>query len=212
MEYLKYTPEMAKDWKNAINSTDGYMEKRVWDSMNESQLVSKLWLVEELSNLNVKPVNISLLAGWFAQYIVPLLYDNIESIEWIENFEMDRDIKRVAYKFNTRYKKEDKYKVSIKNVMFGNLISLSSPTFDTVINCSCEHMYPMSKFRKLKNTGVDDNALYILQSSNDTQYDDHINCVNDADELADQANLIDVLYAGEKLLPNGMTRFMVIGR
>ena len=212
MEYLKYTPEMARDWKNAINASEGYLRKRVADSMNESQLVSKLWLVEELSNLNVKPVNISLLAGWFAQYIVPLLYDNIESIEWIENFEMDRDIKRVAYKFNTRYKKEDKYKVSIRNVMFGNLISLSSPTFDTVINCSCEHMYPMSKFKKLKNTGVDDNALYILQSSNDTQYDDHINCVNDADELADQANLIDVLYAGEKLLPNGMTRFMVIGR
>ncbi len=212
MEYLKYTPEMARDWKNAINASEGYLRKRVADSMNESQLVSKMWLVEELSNLNVKPVNISLLAGWFAQYIVPLLYDNIESIEWIENFEMDRDIKRVAYKFNTRYKKEDKYKVSIRNVMFGNLISLSSPTFDTVINCSCEHMYPMSKFKKLKNTGVDDNALYILQSSNDTQYDDHINCVNGADELADQANLIDVLYAGEKLLPNGMTRFMVIGR
>jgi len=212
MEYLKYTPDMAKDWKNAINASEGYLRKRVADSMNESQLVSKMWLVEELSNLNVKPVNISLLAGWFAQYIVPLLYDNIESIEWIENFEMDRDIKQVAYKFNTRYKKDNKYKVSIRNVMFGNLISLSSPTFDTVINCSCEHMYPMSKFKKLKNTGVNDDALYILQSSNDTQYDDHINCVNDADELADQANLAEILYAGERLLPNGMTRFMVIGR
>jgi hypothetical protein len=73
-------------------------------------------------------------------------------------------------------------------------------------------MYPMSKFKELKNTGVNDDALYILQSSNDTQYDDHINCVNDADELADQANLAEILYAGEKLLPNGMTRFMVIGR
>jgi len=212
MEYLKYTPDMAKDWKNAINASEGYLRKRVADSMNESQLVSKMWLVEELSNLNVKPVNISLLAGWFAQYIVPLLYDNIESIEWIENFEMDRDIKQVAYKFNTRYKKDNKYKISIRNVMFGNLISLSSPTFDTVINCSCEHMYPMSKFKELKNTGVNDDALYILQSSNDTQYDDHINCVNDADELADQANLAEILYAGERLLPNGMTRFMVIGR
>jgi len=212
MEYLKYTPEMAKDWKNAINASEGYLRKRVLDSMNESQLVSKMWLVEELSNLNVKPVNISLLAGWFAQYIVPLLYDNIESIEWIENFEMDRDIKQVAYKFNTRYKKDNKYKISIRNVMFGNLISLSSPTFDTVINCSCEHMYPMSKFKELKNTGVNDDALYILQSSNDTQYDDHINCVDDADELADQANLAEILYAGERLLPNGMTRFMVIGR
>ena len=221
--HLQFTPELANDWKNAMfagmmSSSElstgnyQYLLQRVLDSMNESQLVSKMWLVEELSNLNVKPVNISLLAGWFAQYIVPLLYDNIESIEWIENFEMDRDIKQVAYKFNTRYKKDNKYKISIRNVMFGNLISLSSPTFDTVINCSCEHMYPMSKFKELKNTGVNDDALYILQSSNDTQYDDHINCVNDADELADQANLAEILYAGERLLPNGMTRFMVIGR
>ena len=212
MEYLKYTPEMARDWKNATNYAKGYLHKRVLDSMNESQLISKMWLVQELLNLNIKPINISLLAGWFAQYTVPLLIDNFKTIEWIENFEMDRGIKNVAYKFNKRYKDDKKYKVSIKNVMFDNLVSLSSPNFDTVINCSCEHMYPMSKFRELSNTGVNNNTLYVLQSSDDTQYDDHINCVNDADELAEQANLIDVMYAGKKLLPNGMIRFMVIGR
>ena len=212
MEYLKYTPEMARDWKNAINYSEGYLRKRVLDSMNESQLISKMWLVQELLNLNIKPINISLLAGWFAQYTVPLLIDNFKTIEWIENFEMDRGIKNVAYKFNKRYKDDKKYKVSIKNVMFDNLVSLSSPNFDTVINCSCEHMYPMSKFRELSNTGVNNNTLYVLQSSDDTQYDDHINCVNDADELAEQANLIDVMYAGKKLLPNGMIRFMVIGK
>ena len=212
MEYLKYTPEMARDWKNATNYAKGYLHKRVLDSMNESQLVSKMWLVQELLNLNIKPINISLLAGWFAQYTVPLLIDNFETIEWIENFEMDRGIKDVAYKFNKRYKDDKKYKVSIKNVMFDNLVSLSAPNFDTVINCSCEHMYPMSKFRELSNNGANSNALYVLQSSNDTQYDDHINCVEDADELAEQANLMDVMYAGEKLLANGMTRFMVIGK
>ena len=212
MEYLKYTTEMARDWKNATNYAKGYLHKRVLDSMNESQLISKMWLVQELLNLNIKPINISLLAGWFAQYTVPLLIDNFKTIEWIENFEMDRGIKNVAYKFNKRYKDDKKYKVSIKNVMFDNLVSLSSPNFDTVINCSCEHMYPMSKFRELSNTGVNNNTLYVLQSSDDTQYDDHINCVNDADELAEQANLIDVMYAGKKLLPNGMIRFMVIGK
>ena len=212
MEYLKYTPEMARDWKNATNYAKGYLHKRILDSMNESQLVSKMWLVQELLNLNIKPINVSLLAGWFAQYTVPLLIDNFKTIEWIENFEMDRGIKNVAYKFNKRYKDDKKYKVSIKNVMFDNLVSLSSPNFDTVINCSCEHMYPMSKFRELSNTGVNNNTLYVLQSSDDDQYDDHINCVKDADELAEQANLIDVMYAGEKFLANGMTRFMVIGR
>ena len=203
---------MARDWKNATNYAKGYLHKRVLDSMNESQLISKMWLVQELLNLNIKPINISLLAGWFAQYTVPLLIDNFKTIEWIENFEMDRGIKNVAYKFNKRYKDDKKYKVSIKNVMFDNLVSLSAPNFDTVINCSCEHMYPMSKFRELSNNGANSNALYVLQSSNDTQYDDHINCVEDADELAEQANLMDVMYAGERLLANGMTRFMVIGK
>ena len=28
MEYLKYTPEMARDWKNAISASEGYMEKK----------------------------------------------------------------------------------------------------------------------------------------------------------------------------------------
>ena len=212
MEYLKYTPKMAKDWKNAINASEGYLRKRVADSMNESQLVSKLWLVEELSNLNVRPVNISLLAGWFSQYIIPLLFDNFKTIEWIENFEMDGDIKKISYKFTKRYKDDKKYKMTIGNIMFENVASLSSHNFDTVINCSCEHMYPMSKFKELSNTTVNSDALYVLQSSDDTQYDDHINCVKDADELAEQANLIDVMYAGKKLLPNSMTRFMVIGR
>ena len=111
MEYLKYTPEMARDWKNATNYAKGYLHKRVLDSMNESQLISKMWLVQELLNLNIKPINISLLAGWFAQYTVPLLIDNFKTIEWIENFEMDRGIKDVAYKFNKRYKDDKKYKI-----------------------------------------------------------------------------------------------------
>ena len=77
-------------------------------------------------------------------------------------------------------------------------------------------MYPMSKFRELSNNIVSSNALYVLQSSNDnhlqSSHDEHINCVNNVDELADQASLVDVMYSGEKLLPNGRTRFMVIGR
>ena len=54
--------------------------------------------------------------------------------------------------------------------------------------------------------------LFVLQSTDDDQYDDHINCVSNAEELADQADLVDVKYSGSKKLDNGMTRFMVIGR
>jgi hypothetical protein len=207
MEYLKFTPELANDWKNALSSSEPYLFKRVMDSMNQSQLESKLWIIQELIKLEIKPKRVAILAGWYAQYIVPLLYDNFESLEFVENYEIDQDVKRLSYKFNKRYKEEEKYRVLIRNVIFDKIQS----GMDTIINCSCEHMYPMWKFRKI-NESILKNPLYILQSSNDRQYDDHINCVDGVDELTDQSNIVDVMYSGEKQLSNGMTRYMVIGR
>jgi len=223
---LQFTPELANDWKNAMLASSElnagnyhYMTRRVLDSMNASQLVSKLWLVEELVKLDIKPKRVAILAGWFAQYIVPLLYDNFESIEWIKNFEIDQDVKEISYKFNKRYKDQVRYKMNMRDVMTKPLKYIKNPNvpippediYDMIINCACEHMYPMWKFRELNKT-VQKNPLYILQSSDDDQYDDHINCVNSEEELIDQARIKDVMYSGSKLLSNKSTRFMVIGR
>ena len=205
MEYLKFTPNLANDWKNALSTSESYVFKRVMDSMNESQLESKLWLVQELVKLNIKPKRVAILAGWFAQYIVSLLYDNFESIECIKNFEIDQDVKDISYKYNKRYKDSNKYQFSIKDVMMQTM----EEDFDLIINCACEHMYPMQKFREL-NPELD--CHYVLQSTDEEQYDDHINCVKSEEELALQANITDVLYSGKKLLSNGMNRFMVIGK
>ena len=82
---------------------------------------------------------------------------------------------------------------------------------DTIINCACEHMYPMWKFKEL-NKPVLRNPIYVLQSSDDDQYSDHINCVGSEEELIDQARIKEVMYSGAKLLSNKSTRFMVIGR
>ncbi|ANS04790.1 methyltransferase type 11 [uncultured Mediterranean phage] len=204
MEYLKFTPNLANDWKNALSTSESYVFKRVMDSMNESQLESKLWLIQELVKLNIKPKRVAILAGWFAQYIVSLLYDNFESIECIKNFEIDQDVKDISYKYNKRYKDSNKYQFSIKDVMMQTM----EEDFDLIINCACEHMYPMTKFYEL-NPHI--KGLYVLHSTDDDQYDDHINCVGSPEELAEQANIINVLYSGQKLLSNGMNRFMVIG-
>jgi hypothetical protein len=54
--------------------------------------------------------------------------------------------------------------------------------------------------------------LYVLQSTDEDKYEDHINCVSCPEELEEQAGFINVLYSGTKVLDNGMKRFMVIGR
>jgi hypothetical protein len=212
MEYLKFTPELAHDWKNALSSSEPYLLKRVLDSMNRSQLESKLWIVNELSELMLFPKSVALLGGWYANYIVPLLIEH--GVELIHNFEIDEDAKTISYKFNKTYKDKKQYKCDIVNTMFDsvwNKQKKTEPVFDFIINTSCEHMFPMRRFREL-NKNLSGNLIYVLQSTNEYKYEDHINCVSGPEELAEQAELIDVVYSGTKVLDNGMNRFMVIGK
>jgi hypothetical protein len=212
MEYLKFTPELAHDWKNALSTSEPYVFKRVLDSMNRSQLESKLWIVNELSELMLFPKSVALLGGWYANYIVPLLIEH--GVELIHNFEIDEDAKAISYKFNKTYKDKKQYKCDIVNTMFDsvwNKQKKTEPVFDFIINTSCEHMFPMRRFREL-NKKLSGNPIYVLQSTNEDKYEDHINCVSGPEELAEQAELTNVVYSGTKVLDNGMNRFMVIGR
>jgi len=211
MEYLKFTPELAHDWKNALSSSEPYLLKRVLDSMNQSQLESKLWIIQELIKLEIKPKRVAILAGWYSQYIIPLLIEH--GVEFIYNFEIDRDAKDISYKFNKRYKDQEKYECHITDIMFKEIWRKEENygAFDVLINTSCEHMFPMRRFREL-NKNLSGNPIYVLQSTNEDKYEDHINCVSGPEELAEQAELINVVYSGTKVLDNGMKRFMVIGK
>jgi hypothetical protein len=212
MEYLKFTPELAHDWKNALSSSETYLYKRVMVSMNQSQLESKLWIVNELSELMLFPKSVALLGGWYANYIVPLLIEH--GVEFIHNFEIDEDAKTIGYKFNKTYKDKKQYKCDIVNTMFDPIWKKqkkTEPVFDLIVNTSCEHMFPMARFKKL-NRGFFNDAVYVLQSTNEDKYEDHINCVSGPEELAEQAEFVDIMYSGTKKLANGMERFMVIGK
>ena len=206
--YIKFTPDLCYDWKQTALDVERYYPhqlKRTKDASTPSQLASKLWLVEVLLNMDllVKP-RIALVGGWFANYITPLLIDNLEA-SIVFNYEIDKEAKEISYKFNKRYKDSGKYQCSVKDVMMKTL----EAEYDIIINTSCEHMYPMTKFYEW-NPDIGD-PLYVLQSTNDDQYDDHINCVGSPEELAEQAKIADVWYSGSRELPDGMTRFMVIG-
>ena len=209
VDYIQYTPELANDWKQAsadVRKDFPHQFRRTLDASTASQLESKLWVVDELFKLpdSIERLKVALLGGWFANFITPLLIDNLNA-STVFNYEIDNDAKEISYKYNKRYKDSNKYQCSIKDIMMKTL----EDDFDIIINCSCEHMYPMTKFYEW-NPELQD-PLYVLQSTDDDQYDDHINCVGSPEELADQAKIAEVLYSGTKVLPNGMNRFMVIG-
>ena len=54
VKYIKYTPEVANDWKQTIADVSKdypYLFKRVLDCSTSSQLQSKLWAINEIRNL-----------------------------------------------------------------------------------------------------------------------------------------------------------------
>ena len=206
VKYIKYTPELSNNWSRAWSETQKqrpWQTRRLLDSATASQVQSKIWLINELQKQNLKFKNVCLIGGWFAQFITPLMFDNFD-INFIHNYEIDIDAKLISYKFNRRYKENDRYKAINKNLLIHPL----NEKYDLIINTSCEHMYPMKKFRELN---PDLKSWFVLQSTNEDKYDDHINCVNNTKELAEQGGLKQVLYEGQLTLDNGMTRFMVIG-
>ena len=206
VKYIKYTPELSNNWARAWTETQKqrpWQFKRLTSSSTTSQLQGKLWLINELQKLDLKFTKVCLVGGWFAQLITPLLFDNFK-VDIIHNYDIDEDAQLISYKFNRRYKEVGKYKAIRTNTLIHPL----KEEYDLVINTSCEHMYPMKKFRELN---PELKSWFVLQSTNETKFDDHINCVNSTKELAEQGELKQILYEGQLTLDNGMTRFMVIG-
>ena len=221
VEYIRYTPECANNWTRGFVETQRerpWTFNRMVDSTTTSQLESKFWLTETLKSFNdEKPQSAALLGGWFAHVITSLLLD-YTSIKKVTNFEIDEDAHFVSYKFNRRYKERGQYRSIRRNIMFKSLKGVEAfdggekdpDQFDLIINTSCEHMFPMWKFRELNPHLL--GKLFVLQSTNAREFEDHINCVDSEDELIEQSMLSDVLYKGRKELSNGMTRFMVGGK
>ena len=218
VDHIIYTPETTNNWMAAHNQTQKerpWAYERLMDSFTSSQLEGKLWLGDEMKKLEIKPKKVAVLAGWYAHYLTAILIDNLGA-ELVVNFEIDEDAHFISFKFNRRYKDAGKYKSMRKNVMFQKLMTDAAlenkeDPYDVVVNTSCEHMYPMWKFREI-NPQLQD-SLLVLQSTNYTRNcPDHINPVESEEELIDQARLLEVWYSGKKILENKMTRFLVIGK
>jgi hypothetical protein len=128
------------------------------------------------------------------------------------NYDICEDAKAISYKFNKRFKASGQYLASTKNIFTMKLNEKQTEigSVDLVVNTSCEHMFNMQRIRE--KHFLESDPLYVLQSTDEDRFDDHINCVNSTDELIEQAKLTNIEFAGEKTLANGMKRFMVIGR
>ena len=177
------------------------------DSYSPNQFKSKEVLINHINGLNIlnDKSEIIILGSWYGSILIPAF----KQVKRITAVDLDENVISIAKNrlFN-HYKNVD---FICDDVFKWIPDSRRTKKTDLIINTSCEHMFPMTRFKKL-NRGFFNDVVYVLQSTNENKYEDHINCVSGPEELAEQAEFVDIMYSGTKTLDNGMERFMVIGK
>lgn len=242
MELLYPTNTFFTDLRKAILNDDKFAIFRLIQDQNKSQLIeglrkykdddsfntdcfsrgqleSKLWLVKELSNLNIDLGTVFLCAGWYATLATMLFESNIK-VDKVRSFDIDDSCRSIAETFNSPWVKQDwKFKTITQDI---NEINYSMHTYnvkradgskcelsdspDTIINTSCEHIENFTEWYAKIPKG----KLVVLQTNNFFEVSEHVNCVNNIEEFMTSTHISDVLYKGKLELPK-YERFMLIG-
>lgn len=187
----------------------------VVDSISSGQIESKLWIGENLKNVDMG--NIFLCCGWFATLL--LLNKSLKYKKCI-SIDIDPECRPISILFNKNLVINDwKFQAVTKDInqinynlekfsIMRNDNSITELTIipDTIINTSCEHIENFSNWYNL----LPKKKLIILQTNNAFNISGHINCVTSLEEFEKQTPMYEVIYSGEKKLPK-FTRYMRIG-
>lgn len=209
------------DFKKKIGKDD-----IIADAMSRSQMKSKIWLFNQLRELNLDHGNLVLLAGWYGQ-LLNLYKDKPTTFDKMRIVELDREACEVSdYIFNL-YGLDD-YKIKSVNADINNLTlhkngyewevenfkegTKYSEKFlpDLIINTSAEHMTE-DWFFQIKFKEMTSDPVVAIQSNNLFNIPEHINCVHSVDHMKKKFPMREVLYEGELQL-KGYKRVMLIGR
>jgi hypothetical protein len=213
VDFLLHDLETRQYFRRIVDSFS-YIEKhelgnqsQLIDSFSTNQCESKKWLINTLEELGVfqENQNYGVLACWFGSILIPALkkYEP----KRIYGYDMDMYALEVGKHIFKGIKN-----ISMKHVDVWTDFPPSLDLADIIINTSCEHMPPMKDWKwygRLK-----ENAIFVFQSNNMTQYNDHINCVETLEEFEDQMHpMMNIIWSGEKPIDyhDNANRFMIVG-
>jgi len=183
-------------------------------SFDIKQIKSKEWLIQEFksafeSNIDkfLEIRKVLILGSWYGQVLTSLLKEKIKlsislnlqnekiplniSDSMINFYDIDYETLKIAqlYTPDAKFCNEDVTKLKF------------SGSNKLIINTSCEHMAPIN----IKK------SIVAFQSNDYFSVDDHVNCVNNVEELINQYDFKEIYYKGE-LDFDRYKRFMVIGK
>ena len=200
------------NWMNSYYTTiksHPFLFDRLKHSFEISQLESKSWVGDELYTTDLYFKNTIIVGGWYCHVLANVLEP---FTDYMCNYETDPDAVQLSKRFNRHI--NDKFTSKFRDLYMEDLYRyhVNKGKIELVVNTSCEHMFPFYKLKEKIEHQINSVPLYVLQSTDEEKYRDHINTVRDVEELIDQAGITRVWYKGKKTLSNGMNRFMVIGK
>lgn len=173
------------------------------DALSDGQLLSKYWLVEQLSKIlqsntsEGKQVHkIAILGGWIGT--LSLMMNSWELPISITSIDTDERANRIAKKLN--------YDFDFSTVT-QDMYEHNCAQYDVIVNTSSEHIKDIHRWTSSLPKGK---LLVVQNCSNDT-IPDHISCVKSSSQLRNELQLSEVLYEGTKKFPQ-YSRYMVIGK
>ena len=210
-----------KVFKFIKNNYPEYQES--WcDSISDDQYESKKWLCDVLDNLKITepdrvkkytkdtgvlewkyPLLIDIIGSWFGWPLIELIDDFTKGrITQIDCYDFDETCQKVMAQYKNIFNPE--YEV-VQHADYFERTELRRRHL--VICSSCEHMEDFFSYRKCYKG----NPFVCLQSNNYFELPEHINCVENVNELIEKNKLKKIWYKGEKDFGN-YKRFMVIGQ
>lgn len=189
------------------------------DALSQGQLLSKMWLITELRDIDRDLGTVFLCAGWYG-ILSAMMFENGLQITKVRSFDLDPGVIEISEKFNLPWVKDEwKFKsatLDIHDLSYerlnyevsrsdGSVVQLCD-TANTVINTSCEHIKDFDTWYARIPPGT----LVVLQSNDYDEIDEHVNTSANLYEFALQTPMQEVYYSGEMEFDK-YTRFMRIG-
>jgi len=200
---------------------------RFIESISPNQLKSKTWLMELLNEIHIPrdeegKFKIEIIGGWFGFPLVDLLILKYgEEIRGIDYFDPDPFAAQVFSVYLNMWD-IDANQIRIFGDSKGDYFEWTRThrkrRAHLIINTSCEHMEDMKGMKDFYFNP--DRTLLCLQSNNKRDEEDHINCVDTCEELAEKAG-VNIKSGAHMTMKTRKqhghewdyyTRFMVLGK
>lgn len=174
------------------------------DAFSNGQIVSKLWLCEELERLYDQIDNVFVYGGWYGITAFMLKVRNKIKIKTIRSFDIDPSCQPVADMINENWVYHEwqfkAFTEDCNNVTLGDV--------DLVINTSTEHFKSMQWFQNIPKGTI------VAFQGNNMPHDDHHVKSNSLADFCEQFTLSKEFYRGQKdfKYPDWQfSRYMIIG-